>query len=544
MKKKITLTSVFAIFLSIAATILMSCLIFVHQSNQKLEKEIKNYLHIASQLYNGENEKEVMDYFHSFSIYIAIFSEDGDLIQENQSSNENITLSSPEMMQLGECFYRYSNVLNAQSVYVACKDGNDYICMALPQSNFSKTITALVFYCAILFILLTIITYFVDNYFYNQSILPLQKAILQMNIFTGKKEHVETNDLDLLTLKLNEIETIMHQKFYQIEQEKKESAAIIEKMNQGFILLDEQLNVIMMNSMVEFYFKVTKKEVLNKNYIYLIRDSKLNQAILDCHQNKKDSKIELNFQERHFVIFIQSLSNRIGVFVLDDTMKYKIAQSKQDFFANASHELKSPLTAIIGYQQMIQQGIIETKEEIVEATEKTLKEAQRMNQMVVDMLELSRLESEIVEVSEKIDLKQAITNAIELLTINAKKKKITFDLDLESFYFTMSEKDASHLIMNLIDNAIKYGNEFGTIKISISNKNHTIKIEDDGIGIAKKHQERIFERFYQVDKDRSKNSGGTGLGLAIVKHICVKYNIEIRLKSQLGKGTSIQLILN
>ncbi len=544
MKKKITLTSVFAIFLSIAATILMSCLIFVHQSNQKLEKEIKNYLHIASQLYNGENEKEVMDYFHSFSIYIAIFSEDGDLIQENQASNENITLSSPEMMQLGECFYRYSNVLNAQSVYVACKDGNDYICMALPQSNFSKTITALVFYCAILFILLTITTYFVDNYFYNQSILPLQKAILQMNIFTGKKEHIETNDLDLLTLKLNEIETIMHQKFNQIEQEKKESAAIIEKMNQGFILLDEQLNVIMMNSMVEFYFKVTKKEVLNKNYIYLIRDSKLNQAILDCHQNKKDSKIELNFQERHFVIFIQSLSNRIGVFVLDDTMKYKIAQSKQDFFANASHELKSPLTAIIGYQQMIQQGIIETKEEIVEATEKTLKEAQRMNQMVVDMLELSRLESEIVEVSEKIDLKQAITNAIELLTINAKKKKITFDLDLESFYFTMSEKDASHLIMNLIDNAIKYGNEFGTIKISISNKNHTIKIEDDGIGIAKKHQERIFERFYQVDKDRSKNSGGTGLGLAIVKHICVKYNIEIRLKSQLGKGTSIQLIFN
>ena len=544
MKKKITLTSVFTIFLSIAATILMSCLIFVHQSNQKLEKEIKNYLHIASQLYNGENEKEVMDYFHSFSIYIAIFSEDGDLIQENQSSNENITLSSPEMMQLGECFYRYSNVLNAQSVYVACKDGNDYICMALPQSNFSKTITALVFYCAILFILLTITTYFVDNYFYNQSILPLQKAILQMNIFTGKKEHVETNDLDLLTLKLNEIETIMHQKFNQIEQEKKESAAIIEKMNQGFILLDEQLNVVMMNSMVEFYFKVTKKEVLNKNYIYLIRDSKLNQAILDCHQNKKDSKIELNFQERHFVIFIQSLSNRIGVFVLDDTMKYKIAQSKQDFFANASHELKSPLTAIIGYQQMIQQGIIETKEEIVEATEKTLKEAQRMNQMVVVMLELSRLESEIVEVSEKIDLKQAITNAIELLTINAKKKKITFDLDLESFYFTMSEKDASHLIMNLIDNAIKYGNEFGTIKISISNKNHTIKIEDDGIGIAKKHQERIFERFYQVDKDRSKNSGGTGLGLAIVKHICVKYNIEIRLKSQLGKGTSIQLIVN
>lgn len=544
MKKKITLTSVFTIFLSIAATILMSCLIFVHQSNQKLEKEIKNYLHIASQLYNGENEKEVMDYFHSFSIYIAIFSEDGDLIQENQSSNENITLSSPEMMQLGECFYRYSNVLNAQSVYVACKDGNDYICMALPQSNFSKTITALVFYCAILFILLTITTYFVDNYFYNQSILPLQKAILQMNIFTGKKEHIETNDLDLLTLKLNEIETIMHQKFNQIEQEKKESAAIIEKMNQGFILLDEQLNVVMMNSMVEFYFKVTKKEVLNKNYIYLIRDSKLNQAILDCHQNKKDSKIELNFQERHFVIFIQFLSNRIGVFVLDDTMKYKIAQSKQDFFANASHELKSPLTAIIGYQQMIQQGIIETKEEIVEATEKTLKEAQRMNQMVVDMLELSRLESEIVEVSEKIDLKQAITNAIELLTINAKKKKITFDLDLESFYFTMSEKDASHLIMNLIDNAIKYGNEFGTIKISISNKNHTIKIEDDGIGIAKKHQERIFERFYQVDKDRSKNSGGTGLGLAIVKHICVKYNIEIRLKSQLGKGTSIQLIFN
>lgn len=210
---------------------------------------------------------------------------------------------------------------------------------------------------------------------------------------------------------------------------------------------------------------------------------------------------------------------------------------KREFFANASHELKSPLTSIIGYQQMIYEGIIDDEISIMEATQKTIKEASRMNKIIIDMLELSKLESEIEVKKEIVKINQIVQDILNNYQSEIGSKKINIFSNIIDMNLNMNLNHAIELIRNLIDNAIKYNKENGIIRIILNNQ--LFSIEDTGIGIPLEDQIRVFERFYRVDKGKSKEVGGTGLGLAIVKHICSIYKFELKLESKINLGTKI-----
>jgi two-component system phosphate regulon sensor histidine kinase PhoR len=227
------------------------------------------------------------------------------------------------------------------------------------------------------------------------------------------------------------------------------------------------------------------------------------------------------------------------MFLYDVTDIKRLEKMKLDFFANASHELKSPLTTIIGYQQLIQNGILVEKEEIADATIKTVKEASRMNQIISEMLELAKLESDKKEDKNVLSISHVTDEILLSYNILLENKNITLVKDYNDFDVSIASNDLYHLIRNLIDNAVKYNKANGKIKITISD--NTFVIEDTGIGISKEDQERIFERFYRVDKARSKENGGTGLGLSIVKHICINNNIKIEVSSALNEGTCFKL---
>ena len=187
---------------------------------------------------------------------------------------------------------------------------------------------------------------------------------------------------------------------------------------------------------------------------------------------------------------------------------------------------------------MIIEGIIDNKEEIIDACKRTMNEAKRMNEMVIDMLNLSSLESEKISNNETNDLADVTKKIIESYKIKSDSKNIVIVSSLESLITKIPEKDLIHLISNLIDNSIKYSNNNSEINIKIADNLFVIK--DQGIGISKENQTRVFERFYQVDKTRTTNQG-SGLGLSIVKHICLKYDIKLNLESKLNKGTTIAL---
>lgn len=225
--------------------------------------------------------------------------------------------------------------------------------------------------------------------------------------------------------------------------------------------------------------------------------------------------------------------------IVDITLQENINSLKREFFANASHELKSPLTSIIGYQQLIQQGILSSDEEIKDATARTIKEAQRMNKLIIEMLDLSRLENNVQTSIEEIDISKIITDCLLELKPSYERKNIEISTNLNPTVIQSSQSDIYKLIKNIIDNSIIYNKENG--KITITLEKNSLTISDTGIGISKADQEHIFERFYRVDKARSKESYGTGLGLSIVKHICILYGYKIKVISNLGIGTTIKI---
>lgn len=220
----------------------------------------------------------------------------------------------------------------------------------------------------------------------------------------------------------------------------------------------------------------------------------------------------------------------------------KSAQIRQEFTANVSHELKTPLTAISGYAELLETGMASEKD-VVHFAQGIHDSAKRLLTLIDDILRLSELDSTKELSWESVDLYELAKSCIELLTISAQKHRVTLSLQGESAVFYANRQMMEELLYNLCDNAIRYNKEDGSVTVTIkTNTEHIcLEVADTGIGIPPEHQERIFERFYRVDKSRSKLTGGTGLGLAIVKHIVAKHHAQMQLESEPGKGTVIRV---
>ena len=212
---------------------------------------------------------------------------------------------------------------------------------------------------------------------------------------------------------------------------------------------------------------------------------------------------------------------------------------RQEFTSNVSHELKTPLHVISGYAELIKEGIVKDSD-VKEFGEKIYSEASRMSKLVEDIMKISKLESDKTFEKTELKLKNIVVAIVDSLMIEADKKNVKFKLSLNDCSISGNYDSIYSLIFNLVDNAIKYNKTNGkiTIKLQEVSNNVILSVKDTGIGIPKEDLDRIFERFYRVDKSRSKDSGGTGLGLAIVKHSLIVNNATIKVESELKKGST------
>lgn len=219
------------------------------------------------------------------------------------------------------------------------------------------------------------------------------------------------------------------------------------------------------------------------------------------------------------------------------------AKMRQEFTANVSHELKTPLTAISGYSELIQNGMT-NEEETIRFAGEIHKSAKRLLTLINDTIRLSQLDtSEQKVIYEAIDLYKIAEDCVNMLKFSAENHGITISIHGTNAYLEGNKEMLEEVVYNLCDNAIRYNNEGGKVDVTVKPVKGKIYlcVEDNGIGISKEHQERIFERFYRVDKSRSKSIGGTGLGLAIVKHIIQQHGAHMELTSEKGKGTKIEI---
>lgn len=220
------------------------------------------------------------------------------------------------------------------------------------------------------------------------------------------------------------------------------------------------------------------------------------------------------------------------------------ALMRQEFTANVSHELKTPLTAISGYSELIEKGMASSETETIRFAGEIHKNANRLLTLINDVIRLSELDAEGGEESlEPVNLREIAETCVNMLSISAEKHHVSLLFEGENAVIMATKQMAEEVLYNLCDNAIRYNKEGGSVQVMVKDRldRVVLTVKDTGIGIPKEHQERIFERFYRVDKSRSKSTGGTGLGLAIVKHILLRLDGVLNLESEEGAGTEITI---
>lgn len=551
MKRKILWIEIVSTILTLLALFIVSSIYVNNQNYNTAKDELNSYSNVACEVFDGDNFEELKNVITKASkdIRVTVIDSTGEVIIDSSLIEADNHLDREELQKLGECVTRYSSSLELNMMYLAKMDDGYYIRLALPIEPLNKFINNYIVFGLITLLVVLSISIVITSFLYNKTLKPIKNEINKLETVLG---HELTNDTDfeLLSSKINELTFILNEKVTSLSNEKEKTKYILDNMNQGLILLNEEGKIELINKYSLSLFGFEQDYILDKNYMYLFRDINVQEKIEDCIKNNQEEQLIFEIDGRKFLLYINMLktswssatNSHVALLMVDVTLQENMNSLKREFFANASHELKSPLTSIIGYQQLIQQGILTSNEEIQDATLRTIKEAQRMNKLIIEMLDLSRLENNVQTILEDVNVSKIINDCIQELQQSIEKKKIQLITKLDDVTLVASQSDLYKLIKNILDNSIIYNNENGKIEINL-NKNKLV-ISDTGVGISKEDLDHIFERFYRVDKARSKESSGTGLGLSIVKHICLLYGYKIDVDSTLGKGTKITIIFS
>ena len=326
-----------------------------------------------------------------------------------------------------------------------------------------------------------------------------------------------------------------------------EFAAITENMTEGFLVVDTKQKLLSYNTSALALLDV-QGEVEHENVLHLNRSENFQKAITLALEGKHNEQ-SMKFGEHYYQLFAnpvfqdEVLSGAIVV-IMDVTEKEQRDALRREFTTNVSHELKTPLTSISGTAEIMGNGLVK-QEDVPHFANIIYKEAQRLIALVGDIIKLSKLEEpDMTEQKEMVNMAEVVESVVETLEVPAAKKNISFLVKTEDCVILGIPSILNEIVYNLCDNAVKYNVEKGKVTVSLKKKEKrtVLTVEDTGIGIPREEQERIFERFYRVDKSHSKDIGGTGLGLSIVKHGAAYHNAEITLESEVGKGTKISII--
>lgn len=560
MKRKILLTNIFTVLFSIFLFLAISLFSVVQVNRSNSESFLRNQLLIAQSILEEKEERgesisdmmqETSDIMTSSTSYLRItfLNADGEVLFDSAKDaiQEENHLQRPEIQNLGTIYVRMSDTLHMKMMYIAAcsPDISYYVRIAFPLRTIDNVVSSILIFASLFAILLTILCSTVNSLLINHELNPLKVESVRLAKLVNRDTIEPGDELESIALNIEETERFIQQKVDDLTREKEKLNYIIDQMKEGLIIVDDQGNIILINERAKEFFP-------SKSYQRLI-DVTILPEIIGCYQKAMlgvETSREIQSENEALFMTSQTIStdwstdNRraVSLFFSNISEEKKLENAKKDFFANASHELKSPLTSILGYAQMIEQGFLETKEEVKEALEKIRQEGKRMNDIISEMLDLSRLESESKSEEYKVlFLQEALEHNINLLLTSANEKNIEIRIEGENFSVYLIKEDLDILLKNLLENAIRYNKQNGKVLISLVKEKHLLSIQDTGIGIPEESLSRIFERFYRVDKSRSRKLGGTGLGLSIVKHICTNEKIQIHVASKLDEGTTFTL---
>ncbi|KFO68760.1 hypothetical protein ER57_01870 [Smithella sp. SCADC] len=459
---------------------------------------------------------------------------------------------------------RFSNSLGIDMLYVAVtiQDGartTGYVRLARPLHDVQNEIDKVYQYILLSLFIVAIISLMIALFFSYRLAAPIRS----MEKFTERLrqgKQVGTIILDTadetkkLADNINFLVEELKSKIRIANEEKSKLMTAFTSMNEGVLITNEQDLIEFISPVLSNMLAIQYGDVNGKTLMEAFRSVDLQKAFLEFKETRVNVSREITMGTVEPIILSVSISTVHGhpdeektmIVFHDVTRLKKLEQIRVDFVANVTHEIKTPLTAIIGYLDTIKDGAINNIEETKRFIDIILKQAERLNRLVEDLLTISNIEMKETKLNfESVSLNAALTNVISLVEAKAKFKNITIQNDVrENIDQIKADKDKlTQIFVNVLDNAVKFTPESGNIVIKTDEAGAytVVSISDTGIGVPKDEIQRLGERFYRVDRSRSRDLGGTGLGLSIVKHLMLAHEGRIEIESQLGRGTKVSL---
>ena len=566
---KFFLSNLFIIFLFscffIAFSIKSAEKVYVKQIKEDLSKiSIALYNTFKSFLINKkfrEIDELCKTYGKRAGIRVTIIKADGCVVGDSYKDPKKMEnhINRPEIQEALKKAYgssiRYSTTLNRYLLYYAIpiKDGKKtigFLRVSLFLEKMELFLNRAKHNMINLVIILSVCTSFVALILSRSLTKPIEEMVkgvseIAKGNFQVRLSHSAKGELSYLSSHINKMAEQLEWLFEELEKEKEELEAIIEGIQAGLVVINKEGIILRANK--NFKDIIQKDKIENRLYWEVLREPEFNKFFNQLKESAKNRIKELSIKGKPYLCsatFIEKNENIIVIFH-DITPIKEMERLKKDLVTSVSHELKTPHTAIKGYVETLSEDIKDEEKKYYFAI--INRNIDRLSNIINDLLLLNFLETKKELYLEKVDLEKLIKNILELFREKIKQKRLDLkiEIDPDARYIWADEFRLEQAILNLVDNAIKYTEE-GYVAIKLCSEGSdkiAIVIKDTGIGIPEEHIPYIFERFYVVNKSRSRKTGGTGLGLSIVKHIVQLHKGDIRVKSSVGKGSCFTIII-
>ena len=504
--------------------------------------------------YKTVTDEEFVIQFENSNKRISIINPAGQTIADSMMISTSGDQSNyPEIQNLGRAFTRYSETLNLNLMYIAERAANNNyvrVAIVMDQNILLNTQTVVILIIISMGILgLSIYSY---QKISDTFMKPIHDIAVSVKSITGGNYQwvmpaTQYDEINELLREINGVNESIVRNIQNLNEKEELLSILVKHMDQGILLIGSDQTIIFYNELAQKWFNIKEHDL-----ILSIRTKEIYEAIKLATEEDISLSFRVPYHERFIFVSVNSVYNKMllkskgkqGVLVtlIDDTERIRLENNKRDFFANASHELRTPLTAIKGSAELILYEMANPDEK-KKLSQEIIHQVEIMDNLLKDMLELSRLENRPTMEQVSVNLKKVLDGVLSDLNLLIQEKQIQVTLEANNEMFKGIETDFKSLFKNLIENAIKYNKFGGQIDISLVSLEESIIFicKDSGIGIPKEHQQRIFERFYQVNKSRNLYQNGTGLGLAIVKHVVSYYKGMIQVESELDKGTTFTI---
>lgn len=540
--------SLLTLFLSTIASMFIYYSVYVDRSNKDLSNIVIAMGETLNKIDDDENYlDDVARKKRDFRI--TLIKEDGDVVYDS-SQDANFLPSHkdrPEVIKAQKNGFakieRYSNTLSKDLYYVSLRlEDGKVLRVSREMDNllgaFRKVFPIDILMSLLVFAIATV----VSRRLTKKTFEPLNNL----------NEDLLTIDTDMFPEispfinKINKQNKTIKDNYREISRERDTIETILKNMKESLIIIDENKNLLSVNNSARELFN-SKRDLIGENILNLIRDEDLLKLIDDALMGSSVESIT-NIGDREFKFYVNPVFEDkkvrgVVILFIDETEEIRALRLREEFSSNVSHELKTPLTSICGFSELLVNGMVDddNKEEFYKLI---YDDSKRLLNLIEDIMKISGLESEEAFSREEIKLKELITDILRAQRNLIDEKNIAVSLEGHGLVYE-NKTMMWELFANIINNGLKYNKDGGKldIKISEDEKNYEVSIVDTGIGIPSKDLARIFERFYRVDKSRSRKIGGTGLGLSIVKHVLQSIDGKLEISSKLGMGTSFKIIL-